>query len=82
MLVCGASGVICDQCHAWQCRFEILLKAFSLTLDLESLEEMPAEKNNFFQDQKMNEKSKIRIHNVPNHTVLKVQVLSLNCSSR
>ena len=48
MLVCGASGVICDQCHAWQCRFEILLKAFSLTLDLESLEEMPAEREQLF----------------------------------
>ena len=36
-------GVICDQCPGrQQCRFEILLKAFSLTLDLGSLEEMPA----------------------------------------
>ena len=45
-------GVICDQCPGrQQCRFEILLKAFSLTLDLGSLEEMPALLLLFFQDQ-------------------------------
>ena len=67
MLVCGASGVICDQCHAWQCRFEILLKAFSLTLDLESLEEMPAEVKKFFLQDQLKAKSGF-IH-IPNNKI-------------